>query len=300
MLDTYRQDYTGSLTDEQIRFYDIEGYLVLEDFLDEADLQPVKDAMSEKVDEIADALYADGLVEDKLEDSPFETRLAELFAGKPDSDFLRFGRGWRDRKPGYYEVMANKKILDAVESLIGGEIYANPVYNTRPKLPHVAAGEVPWHQDKSYWPDANANPVITVWFSLVDATEENGCLHIMPRTHRQKLMSFHKEDYSSTGYLELDEEHMTHIQQSTQKQAIPLPMKAGDIVLFNDRCIHKSTPNVSDHIRWSLDLRYQPTDQDPMPRHGIGFLARSYQYPERVATLADWLALREERMKNEK
>jgi hypothetical protein len=56
-----------------------------------------------------------------------------------------------------------------------------------------------------------------------------------------------------------------------------------------------STPNNSDHVRWSVDLRYQPTDQDPMPQHGIGFLARSYNHPERVATLEDWLAERPER-----
>jgi phytanoyl-CoA hydroxylase len=62
--------------------------------------------------------------------------------------------------------------------------------------------------------------------------------------------------------------------------------------LFNDRCIHMSTPNRTKMVRWSLDLRYQPTDQDPMPQHGVGFLARSYQHPERVATLADWLAKR--------
>ena len=54
-----------------------------------------------------------------------------------------------------YDLMSNPKILDAVESLIGGEIFANPVYNVRPKVPHVAAGAVPWHQDKSYWPEAN-------------------------------------------------------------------------------------------------------------------------------------------------
>jgi phytanoyl-CoA hydroxylase len=47
-------------------------------------------------------------------------------------------------------------------------------------------------------------------------------------------------------------------------------------------------------VRWSVDLRYQPTDQDPMPQHGAGFLARSQKFPERVATLADWLARRPE------
>jgi phytanoyl-CoA hydroxylase len=100
--------------------------------------------------------------------------------------------------------MSNLKILDAVESLIGGAIFANPVYNTRPKVPGVAAGAVPWHQDKSYWPDANANPVITVWIPLVDSTAENGCLQVWPRTQRERVLSYHNETSTDTGYTEID------------------------------------------------------------------------------------------------
>ncbi len=45
----------------------------------------------------------------------------------------------------------------------------------------------------------------------------------------------------------------------------------------------------------TLDLRSQPTDQDPMVQHDAGFLARSGRHPERVAGLEDWLAGRMER-----
>jgi len=164
-------DVKGSLPSEQVAFYREEGYLVLRDFLTQRDMAPARRAMSDKVTEIAERLLAAGKISDRLEDEPFETRLARLFEGKSDEDFLEFGRSWRDRHPGYFEFMSNAKILDAVESLIGDEIFSNPVYNTRPKVPKVAAGAVPWHQDRSYWPGANANPVITVWIPLVDATK---------------------------------------------------------------------------------------------------------------------------------
>lgn len=288
----------GGLTSEQVAFYQEEGYLVLPHLLTDADLTPAREAMMEKVSRIADELFAAGLIADKREDSPFEKRLAELFADKTDQDFLKFGRGWRDRLPGYYHLMANPKILDAVETLIGGEIFSNPVYNTRPKIPRVAAGTVPWHQDKSYWPDANSNPVITVWIPLVDTDEVNGCLHIWPRTHKTQVMSYHAETYSGTAYTEIDQEHLDRLLQESgvkKRTPIPMPLKTGGAILFNDRCIHMSTPNQSDHVRWSVDLRYQPTDQDPMPQHGVGFLARSLRHPERAATLEDWLAYRLER-----
>lgn len=278
----------ASLTEEQVDQYGAEGYVVLPNFLADADLEPARGAMMEKVSQIAEDLYRDGLISDKLEDWPFERRLAGLFADLTDKEFLQYGRSWRHRKPGYFVLMSNPKVLDAVESLIGSEIFANPVYNVRPKVPKVAAGAVPWHQDKSYWPDANSNPVITVWIPLVDSNLENGCLHIWPRTHKKQVLSWHAETYTGTGYTEIDTEHLVGA------RAVPLPLDAGGAVLFNDRCIHMSTPNHANTVRWSVDLRYQPTDQDPMPQHGIGFLARSRKHPERVATLEDWLAQRPE------
>lgn len=280
----------GSLTPQQKEFYRAEGFLVLENWLGEVEMAAARAAMMHKVDLIAEELWADGAISDKLEDAPFDKRLAWLFKGKNDVDFLRWGRGWRDRFAGYYDLMSQPKILDAVESLIGGELFSNPVYNVRPKVPIVAAGAVPWHQDKSYWPDANANPVITVWIPLVDATLENGCLHIIPRTHLKRAVKHGAENYSGTGYLELPPQYI----ERRRAEIIALPLHAGSAVLFNDRLIHSSTPNHSDHVRWSVDLRYQPTDQDPMTQHGTGFLARSHRHPERVATLDDWLAHRPE------
>jgi phytanoyl-CoA hydroxylase len=282
----------GSLTFEQVEFYHEEGYLVLPELLNDADLAPARQAMMEKVDEIAEELFANGLISDRFVDAPFETRLARLFDNLGDAEFLRFGRSWRERRPGYYHLMMNDKILDVVESLVGPEIFSNPVYNTRPKAPRVAAGAVPWHQDRSYWPGATARPVITVWITLVDTDEVNGCLQIWPRTHRTRVLSFHSETYSGTGYTEVDEEHLNRIREKVAP--VQTPVRKGGAILFNDRCIHMSTPNNSNHVRWSVDLRYQSLEQDPMPQFGAGFLARSRKHPERAATLEDWLASRPE------
>lgn len=288
----YMRAFGGSLSVEQRRQYDQDGYVVLEDLLNEDDLADVREAMASKVDQIADELFRDGQITDKLADRPFKYRLAELFAGKTDKEFLKYGRSWRDRIPGYFLLMSNPKILDAVESLIGPEIFSNPVYNVRPKVPKVAAGAVPWHQDKSYWPDANSNPVITVWIPIVDSTFENGCLHIIPATHRKRVIKYHHETYSGTGFTETD---LQVVEREAKKRPItPIPMRAGSAILFNDRLLHSSTPNNSDHVRWSVDLRYQPTDQDPMKNHGVGFLARSKKNPGAVATLEDWVAKRAE------
>jgi phytanoyl-CoA hydroxylase len=288
---TSGRNVLGSLTAEQVEFYRVEGYLVLPEFLPLADLAPVEEALAAKVDQIADELFANGLITDKLENEHFNYRLARLFDGLTEEDFLSYGRSWRDRFPGYYHFMMNPTILDAVESLIGSELFSNPVYNARPKVPKVAAGAVPWHQDKSYWPGANANPVITVWIPLVDADEVNGCLRIWPRTQNTELLDHHRETYSGTGYFEVDVEDKS-LASHKKIKPVTIPIKAGGAILFNDRCIHMSTPNNSEHIRWSVDLRYQPTDQDTMTSLGAGFLCRSREHPEQVATIEDWMAER--------
>ncbi len=283
----------GSLSAAQLEQYDADGYVVLDRLLSGDDLECVRQAMTEKVDAIAAELLRDGLISDPIEHRPFKYRLAELFAGLDEQHFLKYGRSWRDRRAGYFTLMSDPRILDAVQSLIGPEIFANPVYNVRPKVPKVAAGAVPWHQDKSYWPDANSNPVITVWIPLVDSTHENGCLHLIPGTHRTRVIDYHKEQTTRTSYLETDLAVVER--EAKNRPIIALPVSAGSAILFNDRLLHSSTPNNSDHVRWSVDLRYQPTDQDPMPQYGVGFLARSQSHPERVATLADWLNEQPER-----
>jgi phytanoyl-CoA hydroxylase len=284
---------TGSLSPAQVEFYAQEGYLILPRLLDAQDMAPIREALEHKVDAIAEAMVVAGKTTNRFEHEPFKTRLVRLFDGKTDEDFLQFGRSWRDRHPGYFHFMSNPKILDAVESLLGAEIFANPVYNSRPKVPKVAAGAVPWHQDRSYWPGANANPVITVWIPLVDADEVNGCLRIWPRTHNTALVDHHHESSTGTGYTEVDPEQDS-LRPFKKILPVTLPLQAGGAILFNDRCIHMSTPNYSDHVRWSVDLRYQPTDQDRMPEHGSGFLCRSRAHPDRVAHLEDWLQMHQE------
>lgn len=80
---------SGSLTKEQLDFYNEEGYLVLPELLTEEDLQAVKQAMSQKVTQIAGELLAAGLITDTLVDTPFPNRLADLFKDLSAEEFLK-------------------------------------------------------------------------------------------------------------------------------------------------------------------------------------------------------------------
>ena len=81
-------------------------------------------------------------------------------------------------------------------------------------------------------------------------------------------------------------------------RATPVPTRAGDVILMHKHTIHGSLPNGSDEIRWSLDLRYNPTGQPTGRPEFPGFVARSrrdpgseLRHPEAWAEL--WRAARE-------
>src|SRR4051812_41816024 len=86
----------GSLTKEHSQFYEEQGYLVIPQLLSDGDLASAREAMNAKVSMIADELYQDGLIANKLEDRPFPNRLAELFQQLSADHFLKYGRSWRD------------------------------------------------------------------------------------------------------------------------------------------------------------------------------------------------------------
>jgi ectoine hydroxylase-related dioxygenase (phytanoyl-CoA dioxygenase family) len=74
--------------------------------------------------------------------------------------------------------------------------------------------------------------------------------------------------------------------------AVPVPMERGDVLFLTSRTCHASLSNVSDKVRWSFDLRYNPTGQ-PTGRGAFpGFVARSRANPESELRKAeDWAGL---------
>jgi ectoine hydroxylase-related dioxygenase (phytanoyl-CoA dioxygenase family) len=136
-----------------------------------------------------------------------------------------------------------------------------------PKTGQAEVGATPWHQDNGVvTEDADATEMITVWFPLADATVENGCLTVVPGSHRQGL-----HEHCSGRILE---------RHFHAEEAVPLPMARGSMLLMTKRTIHNSLPNRSEHVRWSMDLRYHPVGQPTGRSVFPGFVARSRSRPE--------------------
>lgn len=125
--------------------------------------------------------------------------------------------------------------------------------------------------------------MVTVWFLLVDATEEMGCLSVVPGSHRGGLLT---HCGGRTGPLEVPQKLFD------RERAIAMPMHRGSALFMHRRTLHSSLPNKSDRVRQSFDLRYQPVGQ-PTGRSAFpGFVARSRSNPEMELRDADaWTAL---------
>ena len=67
---------------------------------------------------------------------------------------------------------------------------------------------------------------------------------------------------------------------ASRRGAVALPTRRGDALLLHKRTIHSSLSNVSDKIRWSFDLRYNPTGQHTGRGAFPGFVARSRRNPD--------------------
>ena len=86
---------------------------------------------------------------------------------------------------------AHPEILDMVEQIIGPDIimWGSQVFS-KPASDGLA---IPWHQDGQYWP-VRPLRTVTVWIAIDRADVDNGCMRVVPGTHRQGLMAHESSD----------------------------------------------------------------------------------------------------------
>jgi len=283
------------LSSAQLEQFEREGYLMVENVLDPAtDLQPVIDEYNGILDGLVDGLIAEGTLTQRYSDLPFADRLTQVcmeskrhFSQYFDISLPQKGVKYdtpMHHGPAVFRLLTNPRLLDVVESIVGPEILSNPVQHIRTKLPKKAVPEgaafhgliskVDWHQDNGViLAEADDSDILTVWLPLTNATVENGCLQVIPRSHRQGIEDHCPGDNGlriPAKILPLD-------------RATPVPVPAGGLLLLTQRTIHSSLDNLTeDQVRISLDLRYQrigvPTGRPSFPE----FVARSGARPEQA------------------
>jgi ectoine hydroxylase-related dioxygenase (phytanoyl-CoA dioxygenase family) len=104
--------------------------------------------------------------------------------------------------------------------------------------------QFPWHQDDGYTP-VTPSPYLTLWLAINDATPENGCISVLPGSHRRGLRPHQKTPLGLACHT-LDD----------PDQGVMVPVKAGSIAAFQSLTVHKSGVNRSQGFRKAYIIQY--------------------------------------------
>jgi ectoine hydroxylase-related dioxygenase (phytanoyl-CoA dioxygenase family) len=214
------------VTPEQARQYDEQGFFVLEDALD-----------AETVQEL------------DAEIAPFDREVLEFLKRQPEGRFSIAGVDTISiavhlvkRSPRLREFCGGTLFADLCHDLVGPEArlyWDQAVY----KQPHATEPFL-WHQDNGYT-YVEPQAYLTCWVALTDATLENGCVWVVPRLHRKGTLAHRNTPIGLQCFEDPD-------------AAVPVPVRAGSVVVFTSLTPHTTGLNTTDEVRKAYIVQYAP------------------------------------------
>jgi hypothetical protein len=236
------------LSDEQIKFFEQNGYLSGIKLLEEWQV----DQLNEQLLEIMDVGH------------PGHNLLYEFHLNEstdPDKVVFHALGHWR-MTAGFHDVLWNPAFVMAAHQLLGNKavrFWHDQLFCK----PSRHGGVVAWHQDYSYWTRSRPMQHLTSWIGLDDANLENGCLHYVPRSHKWGFLN----KPLLTGEMEGLKAFLNESQKEQLNHAIPIEMKKGYATFHHPLLVHGSFENKSERPRRAFvinvfaDGTYSDTDE---------------------------------------
>jgi len=119
--------------------------------------------------------------------------------------------------------------------------------------------KLPWHQDA--WTNLDRQPEITIWTALDPATKANGCVEVIPGSHKMGLIN----PEHGSGFL--TEEQATEI--CTKDKVVYLELAPGEVALLHNWLLHSSDINHTDISRRAFSVCYM--DGNTITKNGETF-----------------------------
>jgi ectoine hydroxylase-related dioxygenase (phytanoyl-CoA dioxygenase family) len=152
----------------------------------------------------------------------------------------------------FLTVARRAEILDMVAQVIGEDIALwNSSFFAKPAK---VGTKTPWHQDGEYWP-IEPLATCTVWIAIDASTPENGCLKVIPGSHRQQKLAPHSKNDADGLALNLE----LNQSEFNESDAVDIILEPGQISLHDVYLYHGSEANTSENSRRGMTLRYMPT-----------------------------------------
>ncbi|XP_074587392.1 phytanoyl-CoA dioxygenase isoform X2 [Curcuma longa] len=256
----------GNLTAEQLDFFNVNGYLVVESFSGSEEVKEMRDRMEELLNGF-DGSYSSifSTTNQQHTDAYFfesAEKISFFFEEKAfgvdgclkqpkELSINKVGHALHEIDPVFKKFSISDKLLGMLFSLD----YKRPVVIQSMyifKQPGIG-GEVTPHQDNSFlYTDP---PSCTgLWLALEDATITNGCLWAIPGSHKNGLKRRFIRDENGVHF---DEPSPSY----DQKDFVPLEVKEGALVVIHGDLIHQSFENKSSKSRHALSLHVVETQE---------------------------------------
>ena len=136
-------------------------------------------------------------------------------------------------------------LLDVVSRVIGAQptLFQDMALLKPPRI----GREKPWHQDHAYFDLPLDTPVLGVWIALDRATTANGCMTVIPGSHRRgPVVHFQRRDWQICD---------THVDN---RGALAVPLEPGGCLLFSSLMHHGTPTNTASERRRALQFHYAP------------------------------------------
>lgn len=175
----------------------------------------------------------------------------------PGGDTVRRLKEAYTRDPVFTRWVAQPGMVKRLQQLLGGRVvmplaHHNCVMTKQPRF----SSETGWHQDIRYW-SFQRPELVSVWLALGHETPENGCLYVIPGTHR---MSFSRDQLDDALFLRPDlPENVKLIEQKVAAQLEP-----GDVLFFHALTFHAAGRNQTDQSKFSVVFTFRPLDNVPI------------------------------------
>ncbi len=146
------------------------------------------------------------------------------------------------------------RILDCVERFVGHDVQT--IHTMLINKPPNVDGRHPLHQDLLYFPFRPADRIVASWTALERVTKENGCLVVVPGSHRGDLLPHENPDfeYLNGGYFGARDV------ADVMEQRVHLEMEPGDTVFFHPILLHGSGRNRTQGFRRAISAHYTALD----------------------------------------
>ena len=143
--------------------------------------------------------------------------------------------------PEFLERTRDPRLTDPAVDILGPDILGlNNLYIWKP--PKIGLG-FPWHQDKWYFNHQyKTGTTVATWTAIDDADIENGCLYVIPGSHKNEVLEHKVLEGSQQG-------EFRQAEGARDEDGVPVEAPAGSVIWFNSQVLHKSTDNHSHRFR---------------------------------------------------